>query len=100
MIEQPSTHITYHIKDASCFWSIHDDSINVYDPCTDDTISINGVDADSAFMMCRNMMCSFKPMFSELKADEHQIKYAKEMLTALGNFVAGHTPKEEPMPMN
>jgi len=100
MIEQPSTHIQYHIQDASCFWSIHDDSINVYDPRTDDTISINGVDADSAFMMCRNMMCNFKPMFSELKADEHQIKYAKEMLTALGNFVAGHTPKEEPMPMN
>ena len=72
----------------------------MYDPCTDDTISINGVDADSAFMMCRNMMCSFKPMFSELKADDHQIKYAKEMLTALGNFVAGHKPKEEPMPMN
>ena len=99
MIQPPSTHLEYHLKDASCFWSIHDDSINVYDPCTDDTISIHGVDADSAFRMCRNMMCNMQPMFKELKGDEHQVSYAKEMITALSNFVAGHTPKEEPLPM-
>ena len=45
------------------------------------------------------MMCNMQPMFKELKGDEHQVNYAKEMITALSNFIAGHTPKEEPLPM-
>ena len=87
MIHPPSTHYSYHINDASCFWSIRDDSINVYDPCTEDMVTITGVDADDAFRMCRNLMCNMQPVFNELKTDEHTVKNAIEMRTALDNYI-------------
>jgi len=87
MIQPPSTHINYHINDASCFWSIRDDSINVYDPSNEDMVTITGVDADDAFRMCRNLMCNMQPVFNELKTDEHTVKNAIEMRTALDNYI-------------
>ena len=56
MIQPPDTLITYRIKDASVFWHICDDSINVYDTSCEDGICIHGVDAKLSFkwhvMLC------------------------------------------------
>ena len=95
MIQPPSIHYSYHINDASCFWSINDDSINVYDPCNEDMVTITGVDADDAFRMCRNLMCNMQPVFNELKTDKHTVKNAIEMRTALDNYIKANEKSDE-----
>ena len=87
MIQQPDTLITYRIKDASVFWHICDDSINVYDTSCDDGICIHGIDADAIFQMMRNAMCASQPCFKELRNADYQVDQAKEMITALTNYV-------------
>ena len=87
MIQQPDTLITYRIKDASILWHICDDSINIYDTSCEDGICIHGIDADAIFQMCRNAMCSNQPCFKELRNTEYQLEQAKEMITALTNYV-------------
>ena len=87
MIQQPDTLITYRIKDASIFWHICDDSINVYDTSCDDGICIHGIDADAIFQMMRNAMCASQPCFKELRNADYQVDQAKEMITALTNYV-------------
>lgn len=87
MIQQPDTLITYRIKDASVFWHISDDSINVYDTSCDDGICIHGIDADAIFQMMRNAMCSSQPCFKELRNADYQVEQAKEMINALTNYV-------------
>ena len=37
--------------------------------------------------MCRNAMCSNQPLFKELRGADYQVEQAKEMITALTNFV-------------
>ena len=48
MLSQPSVMYTYYMKDASVYWAQCDDSINLHD-YEDNTICINGVDADAMF---------------------------------------------------
>ena len=50
-------------------------------------VTINGVNADNAFRMCRNMLCSMQPVFKELKTDKHTVKNAVEMRDALNNYI-------------
>ena len=87
MIQQPDTLITYRIKDASIFWHICDDSINVYDTSCEDGICIHGIDANAIFQMMRNAMCASQPCFKELRNADYQVDQAKEMITALTNYV-------------
>ena len=87
MIQQPDTLITYRIKDASIFWHICDDSINVYDTSCEDGICIPGIDANAIFQMMRNAMCASQPCFKELRNADYQVDQAKEMITALTNYV-------------
>jgi hypothetical protein len=87
MIQQPDTLITYRIKDASIFWHICDDSINVYDTSCEDGICIHGIDANAIFQMMRNAMCANQPCFKELRNADYQVDQAKEMITALTNYV-------------
>jgi hypothetical protein len=86
MLSQPSVMYTYYMKDASVFWAECDDSINLHD-YEDNTICINGVNADAMFMACRNALCSKRSVFGELKTKDHTIKSAKEMIEALQNYV-------------
>ena len=86
MLSQPSVTYTYYMKDASVFWAECDDSINLHD-YEDNTICINGVDATSMFMACRNALCSNRNVFNELTTKDHVIKSAKEMIEALQKYV-------------
>ena len=95
MIQPPDTLITYHIKNASVFWHICDDSINVYDTGCDDGICIHGVDADAVFQMMRNVMCSQNTCFKELSNKDYQLDQAKEMRNALTAYIESQEPKEE-----
>ena len=86
MLSQPSVMYTYYMKDASVFWADCDDSINLHD-YEDNTICINGVDANSMFMACRNALCSKRNVFEELTDKPHIIDSAKEMIAALQKYV-------------
>ena len=95
MIQPPDTLITYRIKDASVFWHICDDSINVYDTSSEDGICILGVDADAVFQMMRNVMCCAKPCFEELSNKPYQLEQAKDMRNALTAYIESQEPKEK-----
>jgi len=86
MLSQPSVMYTYYMKDASVFWAECDDSINLHD-YEDNTICINGVNADAMFLACRNALCSKRSVFAELKTKDHTINSAKEMIEALQKYV-------------
>ena len=96
MIPQPSVMYTYYMKDASVFWAECDDSINLHD-YEDNTICINGVDADAMFRACRNAMCSKRNVFNELKVRGSALSSAKEMIEALQEYVDNNdtTTEEE-----
>ena len=95
MIQPPDTLITYRIKDASVFWHLCDDSINIYDTSSDDGICINGVNADAVFQMMRNVMCSQQPCFKELSNRDYQLDQAKALRNALTAYLESQEPKEE-----
>ena len=86
MLSSPSVMYTYYMKDASVFWASCDDSINLHD-YEDNTICINGIDADAMFMACRNALCSKNSVFEELKTKDRTIESAKEMIAALQKYV-------------
>ena len=86
MLSQPSVMYTYYMQDASVFWAECDDSINLHDN-EDNTICINGINADAMFMACRNALCSKRNVFGELKTKDHTINSAKEMIEALQKYV-------------
>lgn len=86
MLSQPSVMYTYYMKDASIFWAECDDSINLHD-FEDNTICINGINADAMFMACRNAMCSKRNVFNELKVKDSALSSAKEMIEALQKYV-------------
>ena len=86
MLSQPSVMYTYYMKDASVFWAECDDSINLHD-WEDNTICINGINADAMFLACRNALCSNRNVFQELKNKDNTIKSAKEMIEALQKYV-------------
>lgn len=86
MLSTPSVMYTYYMKNASVFWAQCDDSINLHD-CEDNTICINGVDADAMFLACRNALCSKRNVFEELTDKDHILTSAKEMIEALQKYV-------------
>ena len=86
MLSQPSVMYTYYMKDASVFWAECDNSINLHD-YEDNTICINGINADAMFLACRNALCSKTSVFGELKTKDFTIKSAKEMIEALQKYV-------------
>ena len=94
MIQPPSTHINYHISGAGIFWSDSDDSITVYDASSDDHISVSGIDADSIFCMCRNLMCARDKIFDNLKRNDSAMRYAAEMRNALTEFIESQESNE------
>lgn len=86
MLSTPSVMYTYYMKNASVFWAQCDDSINLHD-CEDNTICINGVDANAMFIACRNALCSKRNVFEELTDKDHILTSAKEMIEALQKYV-------------
>jgi hypothetical protein len=86
LLQSPSVTYTYYMPDASVYWAECDDSINLYD-FEDNTICINGINADAMFMACRNAMCSKNNVFNELKVRDSALSSAKEMIEALQKYV-------------
>ena len=95
MIQPPSTLYTYHIADASAFWHMCDDSLNIHGDGCDDGICIHGVKADTFFQMARNGMCCNQPCFNELSNKPYQLDMAKEMRTALDNYIKAQEANEK-----
>ena len=77
---------TYYMKDASAYWAQCDNSLNLHD-FEDNTICINGINADAMFMACRNAICSKNSVFNELKVKDDVLSSAKDMIAALQKFV-------------
>ena len=86
MLQSPSVMYTYYMRNASAYWAQCDDSLNLHD-CEDNTICINGVDANAMFMTCRNALCSKNSVFEELSTKPHVLESAKEMIAALQKYV-------------
>ena len=86
MLQSPSVMYTYYMRNASAYWAQCDDSLNIHD-CEDNTICINGVDANAMFMTCRNALCSKRSVFDELTTKPHVLESAKEMIAALQKYV-------------
>ena len=95
MINQPTQRITFHFADAGCYWSDYDDSINVHSTENEDSICIEGVDADAALTMCRNALCAHDNVLTSINASPHQLEQCKEMLKALETYL---TNREESKP--
>jgi hypothetical protein len=74
------------MRNASAYWAQCDDSLNLHD-CEDNTICINGVDADAMFIACRNALCSKRNVFEDLTTKPHILASAKEMIVALQEYV-------------
>ncbi len=86
MLQSPSVMYTYYMRNSQAFWHLCDDSLNIHD-YEDNTICINGVDANAMFATCRNALCSKRSVFEELTTKPHTLESAKEMIAALQEYV-------------
>ena len=93
----PEISYEFYIKDAHPHWSIHCDAIHITE-CGDSEggVTVNGVNANAMFMMCRNALaCKHEySIFKELSNTPQQVDRAKEMIAALQSFVDANTTKE------
>ena len=92
----PEISYEFYIKDAHAHWSIHCDGIHITECDSESGVSVNGVNADKMFMMCRNALASRREysVFHELSNKPSNINSAKEMIAALQSFVDANTTKE------
>ena len=74
-------------------WSIHCDGIHITECSSESGVTVNGVNADKMFMMCRNALACKREysVFHELSTKPHHIESAKEMIAALQSFVDYNT---------
>ena len=74
-------------------WSIHCDGIHITECSSESGVTVNGVNADKMFMMCRNALACRREysVFHELSTKPHHIESAKEMIAALQSFVDDNT---------
>ncbi len=87
----------FYIKDAHAHWSSHCDGIHITECDSESGVTVNGVNADKMFMMCRNALACNRQysVFHELSNKPYNIKAAKEMIDVLQSFVDANTTKEE-----
>ena len=90
----PTVRYDFYISGCHAYYHLGDDSVN-FDTCDEGTISINGVNADNMFSLCKNALCANQPLFAELSVSKKNLEYAKEMVTALNNFILfSHNPEQ------
>jgi len=90
MIRHPRIRYTFDIKNATLFYSEYDNSINVETQESielEDGVSICGIEPETVFMLCRNVLACCEPIQYKFKAKDWHVKSAKEMITALQEFV-------------
>ena len=93
---KPKVKYTFDIKDATLFYSDYDHSMNfeTQDSCEfDDGVTICGVEPESVFMMCRNVLACREPIQNKLTVRDWHITSAKEMITALEKFIESQEDK-------
>ncbi len=87
---KPNVRYSFHIKDATVFYSDYDNSINIEteDSCEfDDGLCVTGITPDTMFTMCRNLLGCNAPIQNKIQVRDWHVKSAKEMITALQTFV-------------
>ena len=82
----PSVRYEFYMNNSHAYYYLGDDSVNFH-TCDEGTISANGINADSMFSLCKNALCANQPLFAELSVSTKNLAYAKEMVTALNNFI-------------
>ena len=98
MIQPPKIRYTFDIKDATLFYSSWDNSINIESQESiefEDGLCITGIEPETVFMMCRNVLINNKPIQYEFKAKDHHVESAKDMITALQKFVDSKEKKDD-----
>jgi len=99
MIQPPKVRYTFDIKDATLFYSAWDNSINIETQESiefEDGLCITGIEPETVFMMCRNVLANKnKPIQYEFKANDHHVESAKDMITALQEFVNSKEKKDD-----
>ena len=98
MISQPKIRYTFGIKDATLFYSSYDNSINIETQESiefEDGICITGIEPETVFMMCRNVLANCEPIQYKFNAKDWHVKSAKEMITALQEFVDSKEKKDD-----
>ena len=90
----PSVRYEFYMSGCHAYY-LGDDSVNFH-TCDEGTISINGMNADSYVQpLCKNALCGNQPLFAELSVSKKNLAYAKEMVTALNNFIDNsHNPEQ------
>ena len=89
----PDLTYDFYIKDAHAHWSIHMDAIHITECDSESGVTVNGVNADKMFMMCRNALACKREysVFKELSNNSYNIKAATEMIAALQSYVDDNT---------
>lgn len=89
----PDLTYEFYIKDAHAHWSIHCDAIHITECDSESGVTVNGVNADKMFMMCRNALACKREysVFKELTNKPYNIKAAQEMMDALKTFIEDNT---------
>ena len=92
----PDVTYDFYIKDAHAHWSIHCDGIHITESDSESGVTVNGVNADKMFMMCRNALACKREysVFHELSNKPYNINAAREMIAALQSFVDDNTKDE------
>ena len=87
---KPKVRYSFHIKDATVFYSDYDNSINIEteDSCEfDDGLCVTGISPEAVFTMCRNVLACNRPVQEKIQVREWHVTSAKEMITKLQAFV-------------
>lgn len=98
MIQPPKIRYTFDIKDAQLFYSEYDNSINIETQESiefEDGICITGIEPETVFTMCRSVLASSEPIQYKFNAKDWHVRYAKEMITALLEFVDSKEKKDD-----
>tara|TARA_R110001592_G_C12966000_1_gene732799 strand:- start:588 stop:881 length:294 start_codon:yes stop_codon:yes gene_type:complete len=82
----PSVRYEFYMNNSHAYYCLGDDSVNFH-TCDEGTISVNGINANSMFSLAKQALCGHQPVFSELSTGKKQLDEAKEMVTALNNFI-------------
>ena len=98
MISQPKIRYTFDIKDAQVFYSEYDNSINIETQESiefEDGICITGIAPETVFQLCRNVLACCEPIQYKFNTKDWHVRYAKEMITALQEFVDSKEKKDD-----
>ena len=89
----PKVRYEFYMNNGHAYYHLGDDSVNFH-ACEEGTISVNGINANNMFSLANQALCGHQPVFAELSVSKKQLDEAKEMVTALNNFINSHNPEQ------